>query len=303
MSKKFCRACDSRSSRLIYTLKDQPVGAWAFDDPTRKDLDLFQCDGCGLVQLVLPPVPYWREDRRAVPEEREYAVGHWWPDWEVDRGYTYPLGPAKVFHCNYRLEHFPDPLGYLIGVRQNLHPEGRGTLFVPNFDYIVKHNMLTELCFDHLSYFTKDTLTSLLERAGFNAFVQEADGGYALYAIVTPRRGYDLGGWDESREVNAALFTTVTQGRKVALYGAGHQAIALLAIYPELEVSYVVDDTPEKQGRKTPGTCIPIYPPSRLVEDPVDIVIIACGSWSDIVAEKFEHEGKYILRKTWLEKA
>jgi hypothetical protein len=71
----------------------------------------------------------------------------------------------------------------------------------------------------------------------------------------------------------------------VAVWGAGHQALAVLAL-ADLgnKIAYVVDSAPFKQGRYTPATHIPIVSPEQLVENPIGAIIIMAASYSDEVA-------------------
>ncbi|MCM8816249.1 MAG: methyltransferase, partial [Candidatus Omnitrophica bacterium] len=80
---------------------------------------------------------------------------------------------------------------------------------------------------------------------------------------------------------------------EVAIWGAGHQALAILSFLKMLnKIKYVIDSAPFKQGRFTPVTHLPIVSPQKLISDPVDAVIIMAGSYSEeiakMVSEKFK---------------
>jgi len=73
-----------------------------------------------------------------------------------------------MFHV---LEHISDPIKFLNNVKKCLKPSGKLIIEVPNyFDYI---KQLSSAYKDavyfraHLSYFTPDTLTAILEKTGF----------------------------------------------------------------------------------------------------------------------------------------
>jgi hypothetical protein len=93
----------------------------------------------------------------------------------------------------------------------------------------------------------------------------------------------------------------------VAVWGAGHQALAVMAL-ADLggKIRYVIDSAPFKQGKFTPATHIPIVAPEHLKTDPVDAIIVMAASYSDEVAklivEKYrEHIEIAILRDYGLE--
>ena len=73
---------------------------------------------------------------------------------------------------------------------------------------------------------------------------------------------------------------------KVAIWGAGHQALALIALTNLAgKISYIVDSATFKQNKFSPATHIPIVSPERLMTDPVDAVIIMAASYSDEIAK------------------
>src|SRR4029453_17397777 len=61
------------------------------------------------------------------------------------------------------------------------------------------------------------------------------------------------------------------------LYGAGSRAVAVLAAagLPDGAVTAIVDGAPAKQGRRMPGTTIPIVAPDALLTaDPKEILLM-----------------------------
>ncbi len=194
------------------------------------------------------------------------------------------------------LEHLPDPGSSLTGIGANLAGRAAGLVEVPNFDMILANNLFSEFIGDHLFYFTKETLTSTLSRNGFEVVdCREEWHGYILSARVIKRPPLDLAGFCERQsklesEVNEYL------GRfganEVAAWGAGHQALAFMALAGLAgKIRYVVDSAPFKQGKYTPATHIPIVSADSLRSAPVKAVIIMAASYSDevarIIREKF----------------
>ena len=97
--------------------------------------------------------------------------------------------------------------------------------------------------------------------------------------------------------------------QNVAIYGAGHQALAIVSLTNiKNDVKYIIDDADFKQGKYSPATHIPIVSPKKLTTDPVSAVIVMAASYSDEVARKLLHEFKdnidiVILRDYGLEEA
>ena len=76
---------------------------------------------------------------------------------------------------------------------------------------------------------------------------------------------------------------------RVAAWGAGHQALAMLSL-ADLgdKIKYVIDDAPFKQNKYTPATHIPIVSSKNLDIEPVEAVIVMAASYSDEVAAKLK---------------
>ena len=75
------------------------------------------------------------------------------------------------------------------------------------------------------------------------------------------------------------------KNKKVAIWGASHQALAILSLLDLSDrIEYVVDSAAFKQGKFTPATHLPIVAPDKLNSDPVDAVIVMAAGYSDEVA-------------------
>ncbi len=204
--------------------------------------------------------------------------------------------PFDAFAALNFLEHWPDPNASLSGISRNLADDGIGLVEVPSFDMILQKNLFTEFISDHVCYFTRETLEGLLRMNGFEVLeCSEVWHGYILSAIVRKRRPCDVSGFGNTRnQLKAGLdeFIRRHAERGVAVWGAGHQALAAIALL-ELggKIRYVVDSAPFKQNRFTPASHIPIVAPERLETEPVGAVIVMAASYSDEVAA--------IIRRRW----
>ena len=219
--------------------------------------------------------------------------------------------PFAAFFILSFLEHWPDPNAGLKGIHRNLADGAVGLVEVPNFDMMLRHNQFAEFIGDHLFYFTQETLTALLRRNGFDLLqCSPVWHDYIISAVVRKRPRLDLRGFHDSqarlqKEVDAyiARFSL----KQVAVWGAGHQAFAIMSLLGLAgKIKYVVDSAPFKQGKYTPATHIPIVSPQALGEDPVEAVLVMAGSYSDevakIIRQKFSGNiGVAILRSGGLE--
>jgi hypothetical protein len=186
-----------------------------------------------------------------------------------------------------------------------------GLVEVPNFDMLLKNNLFSEFIGDHLFYFTKRTLNALLERNGLEVLESSIIWhDYIISSVVRKRISLDLSQFSNhqaklKKEIDDYLCRFWE--KKVAVWGAGHQALAVMALADMGgKIRYVVDSAPFKQGKFTPATHIPIVSPDTLDSDPVDAVIIMAASYSDevarIIRQKFgQSMAVAILRDSELE--
>jgi SAM-dependent methyltransferase len=88
--------------------------------------------------------------------------------------------------------------------------------------------------------------------------------------------------------------------KRVVAYGApakGNTLIEFLQLSPET-VEYIVDKSPLKQGKYSPGAHIPVVSPERLLRDQPDYVVLLAWNFRDeILAQQAEYRrrgGKFI---------
>lgn len=197
--------------------------------------------------------------------------------------------PFDAFFILNFLEHLPDPNSTLRGIYNNLVNSAVGIVEVPNFDMVLKKKLFSEFIRDHLFYFTKDTLKTLLRLNGFE--IVECDivwHGYIISAIVKKMEKLDIANFHECQEkLKTEINSYISRfgDKKVAIWGAGHQALAIISMTDIVDkIKYVVDSATFKQGKYTPSTHIPIVSPKALDSDPVNAVIVMAASYSDEVA-------------------
>jgi 2-polyprenyl-3-methyl-5-hydroxy-6-metoxy-1,4-benzoquinol methylase len=214
--------------------------------------------------------------------------------------------PFDAFFIMSFLEHLPDPNTVLQGICNNLCDGGVGLVEVPNFDMIIKNKLFSEFIGDHLFYFTRDTLHNTLSRNGFE--VVECDNvwhNYIISATVRKRKPLDLKTFRNAQnniKRNLHEYIERFPEKKVAVWGAGHQSLAVIAL-AELQdmIRYVVDSAPFKQGKYTQATHIPIVSPRELETDPVEAVIIIAAAYSNEVLKIMQNDYANIKHVSVLE--
>ena len=197
--------------------------------------------------------------------------------------------PFDAFFILNFLEHLPDPNSILRGIYNNLTEDAMGLVEVPNFDMILRKKLFSEFIGDHLFYFTKETLCTTLRLNGFEIIdCNEVWYDYIISAVVKKRRKLNISHFYKHQEQlknEIEEYVRRFKDKNVAIWGAGHQALAVISLLNLSDrIKYVVDSALFKQGKYTAATHIPIVSPDKLDSDPVDAVIVMAASYSDEVA-------------------
>lgn len=221
--------------------------------------------------------------------------------------------PYDAFYSMNFLEHIPDPAAFLRGIANNLTEEAVGLVEVPNINMILQKNLYSEFIQDHLSYFTKETLCNLLEQNGFEVIsCEEIWYDYIISATVRKRKPIAVKGLLQEHkklytQMKAYLLEKEMEQKTVAVWGAGHQALANLSLLDMKDkIRYVLDSAEFKQHHYTPATHIPIVSPEILKSGEIQAVIIMGAGYSDeihrIMKEKYPEIEHVILREIGIER-
>ena len=92
-------------------------------------------------------------------------------------------------------------------------------------------------------------------------------------------------------EIQSFISQCKNRNQRIAVWGAGHQALAtisLLEIYKHIEV--VFDSAEFKQNLYTPCTHIKVVSPKLMKKYSIDVVIIIAGSYSEEIGRIMDRE-------------
>ncbi len=209
------------------------------------------------------------------------------------------LGLADLVCCRYLLEHCHEPVAALIGLAQLVSAEGVLLVEVPDSAKFIARRDYSFIWEEHVSYFTERTLRAAASRAGLDvAALLRYEGVLedALIAILRPMTRPAIVPYGPEAETaafaayaadfaparaawQARLAQVVEAGGRVALLGAGHQAVMFVNAFGLQDyLSIVADDDPDKQGYHAAGLAVPIVPSSSVAADPdVTLCLLAVG--------------------------
>ena len=166
---------------------------------------------------------------------------------------------------------------------------------VPSFEYILEENSFYEFIPDHLSYFTEDSLSSLMNRCGFDVLKKERVNRDTISVWVKKKARPDVSGLIEkqksiARDITALVNEAAARG-KVAIWGASHQGFSIAAsLGLGDKICYIIDSAPFKQGHIAPASHIPIVSPDAAAADPATCILIVAPGYTEEIAARIREK-------------
>jgi len=239
---------------------------------------------------------------------------------------------ADVFHANNVLAHVADLPGFVAGLSMVLRPHGLAVIEVPYVRDFVERCEFDTIYHEHLSYFSLTALDRLFSSQGLTlvhaervpihggsirvfaahrveespydrAAVERLLGEESTWGIEDPAV-YELFAKRVATSKQALLVLLgrlKSEGRRVAAYGAAAKGATLLnylGVGCET-LDFVADRSTYKQGKLMPGARLPIVPPSRLLDEMPDHVLLLTWNFADeILSQQAEYRsrgGKFII--------
>lgn len=211
--------------------------------------------------------------------------------------------PADIVLLTYTFDHIPEPVGFLHAVKQIMNPQtGLLVIEVHDLDKIMKRREYCLFEHEHSIYLSSRTMQKVLNQNGFRLIstnlLNESDRrGNSLLIVAAGKDSvyveeeHELFQNNENELSQYELFNKemlegikrlddfvdahVKAGRHVAGYGAGGRGVMTLAAMNSAgKLSYVCDQNPNFCGRVTPKSHVPVVLPSKLSEDPVDVLLV-----------------------------
>ncbi len=196
------------------------------------------------------------------------------------------------------VEHAENVGRFMAAVNALLAPGGYVVLEVPECSAHIQHEDITMAWEEHTTYFTPDTFKNFMPSMGlenvmnlqYPLIFEDCLVAIGRQSATTSRSahrhhsdqqsGSILGDYARAfsnwqRRYRDYFAGQLKQGRRIALYGAGHLGCAFVNYYGLADLFCVmIDDTAEKQGLFLPGSRLPIVPASYLVSQNINTCLL-----------------------------
>lgn len=217
------------------------------------------------------------------------------------------FGPVDLIVANNVMAHVPDVNDFVRGLHRLLKPSGVVTLEFPHLLNLINGNQFDTIYHEHFSYLSLTSFHAIARTNGLKVFdvdhLETHGGSLRVYCsradasdhevassvdallqreresgVTDPHyyRGVQPRAEQAKNELLSFLLEVRREGRRIVGYGAAAKGNTLLnfaGVRSDL-MSYVVDLNPAKQGKRLPGSRIPIVAEARLRTDRPDYIVI-----------------------------
>ena len=239
-------------------------------------------------------------------------------------------GQPRLITATNVFAHVDDVRGFVSAAKLCLHEKGALMLEFPYGVDFIEHREFDTIYFEHLSYVLIEPVRRLAASLGMSVFdvqKQEIHGGTVrvfighegehevLSSVNTFVTAEKNGGYHDTaiyRQWNSeidALISDLSEklgalksdGAKIAAFAASAKGNTLLNAcrIDSATIDYIVDDTPEKIGKFSPGNGIPIVDRSVMSANPPDYLVILAWNFAreiiESTADFAANGGKYII--------
>ncbi len=221
--------------------------------------------------------------------------------------------------------HLEDPHLFIEGVKNLMTDDGKFIIEVEYIGNILKDVQFERFYLDRIFYYSLTSLKHLFEAHGMHIVdAEEIEPHGGSLRVTACKTGYNLAPTDrvnhfiEEEKTNLtptslkefssrvdsyimAFRDKLLEYKKSNLRVAGYSAparVATICNYGGIgpaHIEFIVDDSPLKQNRFSPGTHIPIVPKSFLEERKPDVLVVFAYEYFDDIKKKTNGNYRYLI--------
>ena len=207
---------------------------------------------------------------------------------------------ADLIVLRHVLEHVPNPYNFLT-LLKNIFGDAKIYIEVPNYDWIVKNKTFFDITYEHVNYFSQNSLLKLFDdpaaRHGlmfedqyqfviapvtslnimFDQYYQSADWKFLTFEDLFPDMNHCIERLDQ-----------LAEGRSVYVWGAATKGCLFLTHCMNQQrlidkVRFAIDQNPQKIGKFLPGSYVPIKSKEDFIQEAEagDVLIISNEAYKE----------------------
>jgi C-methyltransferase-like protein/methyltransferase family protein/putative zinc binding protein len=214
-------------------------------------------------------------------------------------------GMADVLVARHVLEHAHRPAAFLRAAAKLVKTGGYLVFEMPDCTKFLRACDYSFIWEEHIAYFSSRTLAAFVQSAGLAmpetqlysysledslVGVLQNQGGTEirrveqedLEASLADARNFADRFSGTRERLHAAFRSWREQGKRIAIFGAGHLAAKFVNLFSLREFfDCVIDDNPHKQALLMPGSHLPIYASPTLVSRAIDLCLLSLNPESE----------------------
>lgn len=310
--------------------------------PTSRVVEVAANDGYLLQHFVARGVPCYgiepTESTAAAARQKGIEIVGLFFCLALARRLVHERGHVNLLAANNVFAHVPDVNDFAAGIHEMLAPNGVATVEFPHLLQLIRRNYFDTIYHEHFSYLSLHSARAILHDAGLEVFdideLPTHGGSLRIYArrrdgvereqterlrnfleseksagLMSPGIYRSFSGRVEKAkdDLLAFLLKMKREKKSVAAYGAAAKGNTLLN-YAGVKMDllpFVVDRSPGKIGTFMPGSRIPIFAESVLMEKKPEVILILPWNLRDEVTGQLayirEWGGKFVVALPGLE--
>ena len=223
---------------------------------------------------------------------------------------------ADFVCCKMTLEHIHQPFDFVSMVAYSVRDQPDTIVFfqIPNAQYVLQEIAFWDIYYEHCSYFSRVSLSTLFQLCGLQVLHLSFDYD-DQYLMIEAKLAKSNDQLDETRSNELVKFQkdVITfqskaldvvhgwrdrirklflSGKKVVVWGGGSKAVAFLTTLKiQDEIKYVIDINPNKHGMYLAGTGQQIMSPKFLKEYNPNVIIVMNPIYLDEIENMLNEVG------------